>query len=408
MLRRRGVTLVRVDPEEKRRLREGALDVKRELLEEAREYSDGNLGWVSLSAFDSDAVLVGADRDLYSGQLGISLFFAAAAACTDDQHARETVSRIVDPWMRFPVSDLRFEHLGAMVGAGSFVYSFTKLYELLGEERYLDRALEVATELSVEDVHEDDRYDVNHGCAGLALALVSLLEHESTEHGRVLARRCGDHLIEAGIHHEAGELAWTTAEDYPTTGFAHGTSGIAYALYALGNLTGISRFENRARDAIRFEGGLTDTDDRRWKKGPSDVGTEHPQGWCWGDPGIGLSRLAALEFDDEDVLREDAESGVEVAREVTMADDCLCHGTYGNVDVLLEAGRRLDTKYLTDALTQATGGLDERKARGHFRFPLSRTASFAHPSLMRGKAGIGYTLLRLAHPETLPSVLLLE
>lgn len=394
------------DREAGRRFHDGALAVRAELEAAAREYGDGYLGWVSLETTPAGTVVVDADESLYGGQLGVALFFAAVAACTDVE-ARTTVDRVVEPWLAGSASAVRGEGLGAMSGVGSLVYSFVKLYELLGDGRYLDRALEFARTVTADDVAADDVYDVNLGVAGTLLAVLSLLDHVSDDGLRDLAVRCGEHLLDGAVD-AAGGLAWRTVEEYPTTGFAHGTAGIARALAALAAETGTPRFGRAARDAVRFENDLYDPERAAWAKGPGAPGKDHPDGWCWGPPGVALGRLGCLGVLDDDVLRRDVRRGVEAARRASPGSDGLCHGAFGNGDVLVEASRRTDVAVTDEAAASARAALDGRAERGHFRLSLTGAAPFASPSLMVGLAGVGYALLRLAHPERLPCVLLLE
>ncbi|MFL6292914.1 MAG: hypothetical protein ACJ759_18630 [Thermoanaerobaculia bacterium] len=48
------------------------------------------------------------------------------------------------------------------------------------------------------------------------------------------------------------------------------------------------------------------------------------------------------------------------------------------------------------------------EVRGGYQLSAARGTEIFAPSLFQGLAGIGYTLLRVAEPERLPSLLLLE
>ena len=84
---------------------------------------------------------------------------------------------------------------------------------------------------------------------------------------------------------------------------------------------------------------------------------------------------------------------------------CLCHGDLGNLECL-------------HLIQQATGMLDEAQLHRATRLVLEDIstrgprsgvpASADHPGFMTGLAGIGWALLRIAHPQRVPSVLNLE
>ncbi len=84
----------------------------------------------------------------------------------------------------------------------------------------------------------------------------------------------------------------------------------------------------------------------------------------------------------------------------------LCHGDLGNVELLTQAGLRLDQpRWLVErdrlaAMVLASIERDGPQCGG--------PQAVEMPGLMLGSAGIGYGLLRLAAPERVPSVLLLD
>ena len=84
----------------------------------------------------------------------------------------------------------------------------------------------------------------------------------------------------------------------------------------------------------------------------------------------------------------------------------LCHGTLGNLDALLVASRVLgEPRWLEQARRGAAPVLDAVEQRGWL---CGSPAHVETPGLMTGLSGIGYQLLRLADPDRIPSVLLLD
>jgi lantibiotic modifying enzyme len=113
---------------------------------------------------------------------------------------------------------------------------------------------------------------------------------------------------------------------------------------------------------------------------------------------------------DDALVRDDIERGLATTEQSpTREVDHLCCGNLGRIDVLLEASRRLRRPVLAEAaLRQADRLVRAAKAAGSFQLFANLPREVFNPSLFQGTAGIGYELLRLASPETLPSVLLVE
>jgi lantibiotic modifying enzyme len=84
----------------------------------------------------------------------------------------------------------------------------------------------------------------------------------------------------------------------------------------------------------------------------------------------------------------------------------LCHGDLGSLELLLEASRTLgEPRWAEELKSKASTTLASIEEHG---FLCGIPLLVETPGLMDGLAGIGYGMLRLAHPERVPSVLLLE
>jgi lantibiotic modifying enzyme len=84
----------------------------------------------------------------------------------------------------------------------------------------------------------------------------------------------------------------------------------------------------------------------------------------------------------------------------------LCHGDLGNLELVTVAAETLDRPDWAERAGRIAGGiLAGLRERGPLFGLPGRTEP---PGMMTGLAGIGYGLLRLAAPERVPSVLILE
>jgi lantibiotic modifying enzyme len=200
----------------------------------------------------------------------------------------------------------------------------------------------------------------------------------------------------------------------PLGGFSHGAAGIAWALLELANASGQSRFRKAALEAIAYERTLFDMERDGWrdqrdfeKLGMAAVQEDALlEAWCHGSPGIGLARLLTLHCLDDEKVRDEIRAALNntLARGFNL-NHCLCHGDLGNVELLLQAAKRLDDPSLPSRIHRTATNIVESIRRDGW---LCGTPSGVEsPGLMIGLSGIGYGLLRLAQPESVPAVLAL-
>ena len=300
--------------------------------------------------------------------------------------------------------------IGGAAGLGSVAYSLLHVSRLLDDPALLEDARRVA-DLITEDLIASDRVlDVIGGAAGALLSLLAL--HEARPDRRILERAiaCGGRLIEARTPTEAGLRAWVTDEGLRTTGFSHGTAGIAYALLRLYEHTRDARFLEAAEEAVAYEDTQYSPENRNWVDFREPGEPAYQWQWCHGAPGIGLARLGGLGVLDTEQVREDIELAVQTTVEFGVQGvDHPCCGNLGRAELLLSAGRRLARPELEEAARANAWRVVSRAERtGGFVLHPMLPRQVDNPGFFQGKAGIGYELLRMARPDLLPSVLLWE
>ena len=317
--------------------------------------------------------LAPAGEHLYDGNGGIALFLAAYAAVANAAAARELAYEAL-----LPLRTARATNgIGGMAGRGSLVYVLTRAADLLGDPSLLGDATCAASGITSDAIAADRHYDVLAGAAGALLGLLAL--HERTADGDVLAKalRCGEHLLA-----NQRDGAWLAEGDRaPLTGFSHGAAGIAYSLVRLHRVTNSRAYLDAAIEATRYERSMH----------------AHANGvsWCNGAPGVAMARLASLGDRAPDEWERDAEDALATIDGLLDVDQVCC-GNFGRVETLLVAGRR------DRAERMAAAALSRGTPRLFSNLPRHVTT----PGFFQGTAGIGYTLLRLRHPQ-LPSVVML-
>ena len=131
--------------------------------------------------------------------------------------------------------------------------------------------------------------------------------------------------------------------------------------------------------------------------------------WCHGAPGIAISRAGLHGVLEEKEIAADLELALTAAREAgLLSTDHVCCGNAGLVEALLTCGERLRRPdWIEEARSRASVFLQAAIERGGFRFVIDAPGgtSKPEPGFFRGLSGVGYTLLRVAVPGSLPSVL---
>ena len=358
--------------------------------------------------------------DLYSGTSGIALFLAYLGLLTDEERYT-TLARVALASTRTQVARQKerpeLAGIGTFQGLGAFIYLLSHLGALWNEPTLYQEAEEII-KLLPAGISRDEAIDVIGGSAGCIAALLSLYAVAPSQATLATAIQCGDHLIARARPQNTG-IGWSTMlQETPLTGFAHGNAGIALSLLRLFAVSGEERFRQTALAAMEYERSLFSLERRNWpdlRSEFSSSATSNQQtgqqesnsymvAWCHGAPGIGLARLASLEYIDDAALH----SEIDAALQTSLAhgfglNHCLCHGDMGNLEFVLSATRLLSLPQYEEQVQHLTSMLlDSIERHGWVTgVPLGVET----PGLMIGIAGTGYALLRLACAERIPSVL---
>ncbi|MFC4911958.1 type 2 lanthipeptide synthetase LanM family protein [Actinomadura gamaensis] len=350
------------------------------------------------------------EGDLYNGSAGVALFLAYL----NEVSPRPEFERTARTALAHALESFDRDRIGAYTGVGGMIYTLVHLHALWGERALLDRAAALADGLAAR-IPEDRHLDVHQGVAGLIPVLLDLADATGGR-GADLAGRCGEHLL-ARANADDDAMSWPGDEAGAAladlTGFAHGSGGIGWALATLGHRLGRHRYVDAAHRAFAYEMRHFDEDLQDWYDlraspgGPIWNGRHFANAWCNGAAGIGLARLATWDLlgrADDDLLR-DARRGLTatVRNFPRLMNDTLCHGRSGNAELLLRyALLREEPAFRVEANLHVQNqwrNLDEAR-------PGPESGFF--PGLMLGMAGFGMHFLRLARPERVPSVLLLD
>ncbi|PYT18030.1 MAG: type 2 lantipeptide synthetase LanM [Acidobacteria bacterium] len=377
--------------------------------------------WVGLDLRNQIWSLFPISEDLYAGTPGIALFLAYLGTLTGEARYRELAHcgmRTLLARLGHVAGEVR--NIGMFQGWGGVLYTLTHLGAL-----WKDPALFEAADAMVEQiaarVEGDTDLDVVSGSAGAIAGLMALHHTRRSPRALEVARRCGERLL-ATARATGGGAAWFTriGGDEPQSGFSHGAGGIGLALLELAAVTSDDRFRGAALSAFAFERDFLWSEIARWIEGggsrigsaaasdkPSAAERSLGMSWCYGAPGVGLSRLRALRHLDDPAMREEAERAVAVTLQHGFGKNhSLCHGDLGNLDLILQARQAWGRADLAESFLRLARAILASVERDGWI--CGTVACIEAPGLMNGLAGIGYGLLRIADPDRVPSVLVME
>jgi type 2 lantibiotic biosynthesis protein LanM len=357
------------------------------------------------------------DADLYDGISGVVLFLAYLGAITQEKRytaLAEAVLVTIQHYVKQNQTSTKL--IGGFNGFGGIIYALTHLSILWDKPVLLSEAEELV-KLLPSLIAEDEHLDIIAGAAGCIGSLISLYRCKPSQSIIAAAMQCGELLINQAQPMKQG-VGWVLKNigTKPLSGFSHGAAGIAWALLELFGLTDDTRFYKTALDAITYERSLFYPKLENWLDLREDktLGAQVSQNqhycmtaWCHGAPGIGLARLRSLPYLDNMLTRAEINVAIKTTLEQGFGfNHSLCHGDLGNLELLLQASLILnDTQCKTEVNRLAVIILKSIEQHGWLcGVPLGVET----PGLMTGLAGIGYGLLRLAEPQRVPSVLVLE
>ncbi|WP_309110527.1 type 2 lanthipeptide synthetase LanM family protein [Saccharothrix sp.] len=381
-----------------------------ELAAEAVRGSDGTATWFAPILDRSGWQTTPLTPDLYGGTLGVGVLLAAYRREVEAGRADAVegvaellegtvrTARLTQVWWAAQAEHTRRrpDPAGGYIGLGSQIWCWLTL-DRLGLDCVED-ALFLARQLPAS-LDAGEGPDLVVGTAGAIVPLLMLAARTGDTRWTDLALRAGDKLAEDAVRGD-GVVRWP-APNWPggIGGFAHGATGIGWALAKLVAATGEKRFTPLVEGAAAFEETWYSTERQAWMdpREPDTIAAA----WCHGAIGVGLAAADVPALGERDVLRRAAFSAW---RDGLGWTHTLCHGDTGVWELLTTA---LAAGAAPDGLDRATLDATVLGSLETNGVTTGLAREVYSPSVMSGSGGVAYQLLRM-HPECdLPSVLLL-
>ncbi|WP_164018480.1 type 2 lanthipeptide synthetase LanM family protein [Pyxidicoccus trucidator] len=380
---------------------------------------DGTVTWIAPIFRPTGWSVLPLEQDLYGGASGVALLVGAylreaAAGRADPVEGLEELLaatlRTLDLAEARPAAQrsrgvkLRPQAPGAYIGLGSQLWT-----HLVLAGWGLDRGDGVARAAALaegipEAAAADDIHDVLTGKAGAIAPLLALARKTGEKRHLEMASELGDKLCD--LAQRKGDGAYWVHQSWPegVGGFAHGVTGIGWALTRLARVTGVPRHAETARAAFAFEESLFDEGEQNWLDLRLLEGLKSAAAWCHGSVGIGLAHA------DLDPRLESPQTRL-ILRRASAAtwrmgfgwNHSACHGDLGAWELMnraIAAGEGPEGLTREHLLATILTSIEEQGPS----CGMARDAFV--PGLLPGLGGVVYQLLR-AHPENaLPSMLM--
>ena len=370
---------------------EWAQEIQRRILPEPSDYL-----WAIPSYLPQDLGI--AERQgIYLGDMGVLIFLAAAEKIL----AFECMPEITRVSGRLTELGLASGYpLGICNGLGALIYGSVLLGSLTGKRAWTELALSLnAKNRSLSDVSS---LDITSGVAGFLLATTRLYQATQDGQARTNAQTAAK-LLADRFDPNSG---WRQPDGNFYLGFAHGLAGIVFALDQYGRAIDDRQYLPVVEQALALESGRFA--DHSWPNmlhGPRRTF----KNWCHGTAGILMTRAATGALKPERLAPDELAHLLENVSQRGQADHWCC-GNFGIAEALNYIGQKAN---LLEARKKSAVLLEESLERGlksgFFRLQSSIGENFCFsPSLFRGTAGLGYSLLRFAYPGELPCILAFE
>lgn len=342
----------------------------RTLCEGAVRAEDGTATWVSPVMTDTGWTIKPLTADVYTGQGGVVLALAGYASEVRRGAADpvEGLGEVLSGALRVLAATEDIETtkpVGGFTGLASQVWTWIALHDLLGAGWTLARARRRAAALTPEVIAGDKALDVLGGAAGVVVPLLNLAAATREDRWLETAALAGRRLERTALLDERGARWSTTMFPEGIGGFAHGATGMGWALHRLalspaGTVADRARWRELADRALAFEDTLYRPEAANWFDARVGGETDFPNAWCHGSTGIGLAACDLYRRTGEERhLTTARRAGAAGLAEGFGFSHTLCHGDLGlwelqttlrglGVEEGVPEARWLNSRLLTD------------------------------------------------------------
>lgn len=339
------------------------------------------------------------DLDLYNGASGLMLCFYYASKTTNNNIYKNVAKKC---WQHIQyqlehsennryVENDAYKNIGFYNGVSGLIYCITKL----PAEPKNQSTLNLLCNHLTPKIANDKILDIIGGSAGCLTALITANKYLPPTHFKNLSRNCVERILQLypqpDIHSE--QFQGVSNNSKPATGFAHGAIGMAWALNRYYALFPSAEVFTWIQAALKYQRENFDSNNTSW---------------CHGSTGIGLALLDMQKYLPDQI--DDQQINIALTqtlksfKQINYSAHCLCHGLMGNLDFLYKISQEKPHLFSYQEYLNYAAALVQHIEQHGVAYALQGHNSVV--GLMTGLSGVVYQLLRIADPETVPSILL--
>ncbi|QFK72955.1 type 2 lantipeptide synthetase LanM [Pradoshia sp. D12] len=348
------------------------------------------VSWLGINVVKDSFDITPITSDFYDGLSGLFHFYYYLHQITKEDRYEDIYRKLLNSAEERMVV---LDDYSIFTGQLSLLYPLAKIsYQIKGDSKWKDRLLKLL-KLGEDNLDNFIGYDWMSGTTGFLHCVINIFEESKDPEILALCIKLANKLIRQ-----------LDSTDRLLGGFAHGSSSVAYVLIRLGTITKSKKFLEKGKSLLEFDQSLFSEGCNGWLDISTDDNICRHQ-WCHGTEGIGISRLLISQFINDERTNTEIEKALDITlNSPYKSDDCLCHGNMGTTELFLHASQiKNDKSYETIAKSLALKVIQESKERGSYKD--RSIPGFRSVGMFTGIAGIGYQLLRIANPESVPSVL---
>ena len=368
----------------------------------ARNKSTKTSSWL-IASTNSDKIKISpADYNLYEGG-GMILFLLYAGKYFNNKRLIESSEEFLN--FSEELSKLNdSDGIGYFSGKGSLAYLYYNFYKVTQKNYFRDKFYESITSILLK---KNKKYDVINGISGTLIFLLNVYEENN------------EFQNDKGIINIINQLTRNLfkkvsciKEDDPLwqTGLAHGLAGLSWALIKSGSVLGNLNYISAGERLVDLENKYFSTDTNNWldlRPGNRETDISY---WCYGAPGIGLSRAKSIKYikslNYREKFKRDIERSVrKMSEQTALTDHSVCHGSFGVAEVLATMGQELkNSSIIQSANCILEDSIYDFMTDG-FKSGVQGGTGIA--TYMLGFSGVGYSVLRFLD-NNIPSIIAMD
>lgn len=397
------------------RLLNRAVEIADYLIEIADKY-ENTYSWISSTVIGDEkgktwiSDVMG--NSLYDGLSGMAFFFLSVYVITERKKYLDVSEAILTEILE-EENSIENNPIGAFDGIFSIIYVLCYAYAVTKKGKYVSYIEKFLEDTQNLKGWADNPYDIIGGSAGILLVLLNVEQiYKKLNIGcEKIRKQISFHVKEICSNIKIVDnntIGWVGIDKNPLTGFAHGNSGICYALNEyLKNSFSLSSKEKDSIERIISAGAKYELSKRKngkWCDLRTELSkgeTHYPYAWCHGAPGIllGLSYLDNIDIDLQMEL-------CDIYTNAFGRNHSICHGDLGNAVIVKDIATRMHSDLWDKVSNYYALRVVDTYKMSDMRIGLG--IEMLTPEFMVGLAGMGYGLLYIYDNKKLPNILRLE